>query len=76
MSIKTAIDQFLVLMCKNGGVGGLEVVEVTMVVVVVVVVDSEREDTCDGVSHDRTCFRQSQWYGVVSRWSSEIDPVK
>ena len=36
----------------------------------------EREDTCDGVSHDRTCFRQRQWYGVVSRWSSEIDPVK
>ena len=61
-------------MCKNGGAGGLEVVEVTMVVVVVV--DSEREDTCGGVSHDRTCFRQSQWYGVVSRWSSEIDPVK
>ena len=36
----------------------------------------ERKVTCGGVSHDRTCFRQSQWYGVVSRWSSEIDPVK
>ena len=43
MSIKTAIDQFLdVFMCKNGGAGGLEVVEVTMVKVVVVVVVKEK----------------------------------